>query len=75
MDTHEVFNQTPPFVDINLTMNDGPLRSALAANGVDIDAEGLAARATAGRGSGAFSIGASQVDAWRPSSMLAVMRA
>ena len=43
MDTHEVFNQTPPFVDINLTMNDGPLRSALAANGVDIDAEGLAA--------------------------------
>ena len=43
MNTHEVFNQTPPFVDINLTMTDGPLRGALAANGVDVDAEGLAA--------------------------------
>jgi putative acyl-CoA dehydrogenase len=43
MNTDEVFNQTPPFVDINLTMTDGPLRGALAANGVDIDAEGLSA--------------------------------
>jgi putative acyl-CoA dehydrogenase len=42
METHEVFNQTPPFVDINLTMADRPLCDALAANGVDSDAEGLA---------------------------------
>ncbi|MBF9234066.1 isovaleryl-CoA dehydrogenase [Microvirga alba] len=40
-DTNDVFNQTPPFVDINLIANDQPLLDALQANGVDLDEEGL----------------------------------
>lgn len=42
MDPHEVFNQTPPLVDFDLTSTDRPLLDALAANHVDLDAEGLA---------------------------------
>jgi putative acyl-CoA dehydrogenase len=38
MDTHEVFNQPPPFADINLVATDGPLLDAMRANGVDPDA-------------------------------------
>lgn len=40
-DTHEVFNQTPPFADVNLAALDQPLLDALAANGVDAIANGL----------------------------------
>jgi putative acyl-CoA dehydrogenase len=32
-DTHEVFNQAPPFVDVNLFVADRPLRDAVDANG------------------------------------------
>ncbi|NIX77703.1 isovaleryl-CoA dehydrogenase [Microvirga terricola] len=39
--TDDVFNQTPPFVDINLIATDRPLLDALLANGVDLDEEGL----------------------------------
>ena len=42
MNTPQVFNQTPPLVDIDLTTTNRPLLDALAANGVDLDAEGLA---------------------------------
>ncbi|GHE58792.1 acyl-CoA dehydrogenase [Camelimonas fluminis] len=40
-DTHRVFNQTPPFVDVNLVTLDQPLLDALTANGVDPVQEGL----------------------------------
>ncbi|HVL73068.1 MAG TPA: acyl-CoA dehydrogenase family protein, partial [Beijerinckiaceae bacterium] len=43
MATHEVFNQTPPFVDENLVASDRPLLDALEANGVDAEAAGLLA--------------------------------
>src|SRR5919112_3973476 len=42
-DTHEVFNQTPPFGDVNLIASNRPLLDALKANGVDAEAEGLVA--------------------------------
>jgi len=41
--THEVFNQTPPFGDVNLIAGDRPLLDALKANGVEPEAEGLIA--------------------------------
>jgi len=41
MDTHEVFNQTPPFGDVNLIASDRPLLDALAANGVERPQERL----------------------------------
>lgn len=40
-DTHEVFNQTPPFVDMNLVAANPPLLDALKAHGVDPEAEEL----------------------------------
>src|SRR5262245_53701831 len=40
-DTHQVFNQAPPFVDVNLVALDKPLLESLAANGVDPAQEGL----------------------------------
>ncbi|WP_230532135.1 isovaleryl-CoA dehydrogenase [Microvirga roseola] len=40
-DTHEIFNQTPPFGDVNLVAGDRPLLDALEANGVEPEAEGL----------------------------------
>ncbi|MEZ0170470.1 isovaleryl-CoA dehydrogenase [Microvirga sp. TS319] len=42
-DTHEIFNQTPPFGDVNLIAGDRPLLDALGSNGVDPEAEGLIA--------------------------------
>lgn len=41
MDTHEVFNQSPPFANVNLIATNRPLLDALEANGVDLDQEGL----------------------------------
>ena len=32
-DTHEVFNQSPPYVDVDLFRSDRSLRDAIAANG------------------------------------------
>ncbi|MFC0283553.1 acyl-CoA dehydrogenase family protein [Camelimonas abortus] len=40
-DTHQVFNQSPPFVDVNLVTLDQPLLDALVANGADPVQEGL----------------------------------
>lgn len=40
-DTHDVFNQTPPFGDVNLIATNQPLIDALKANGVDEQAENL----------------------------------
>ncbi|MBA1157174.1 isovaleryl-CoA dehydrogenase [Microvirga mediterraneensis] len=40
-DSHDVFNQTPPFGDVNLIATNTPLLEALKANGVDAEAEGL----------------------------------
>jgi len=42
MDTHEVFNQAPPFGSLNLITSDRPLLDALAANGVEKPQESLA---------------------------------
>jgi len=42
-DTHEVFNQTPPFGDVNLIGTNRPLLDTLKANGIDAEAEGLMA--------------------------------
>jgi putative acyl-CoA dehydrogenase len=42
-DTHEVFNQSPPYVDVDLFRSDRPLRDAIAANGVRGDDAALSA--------------------------------
>ena len=42
-DTHEVFNQTPPFGEVNLVATNQPLLDVLKASGVDPEAEGLIA--------------------------------
>jgi putative acyl-CoA dehydrogenase len=42
-DTHEVFNQSPPHVDVDLFRSDRPLRDAIAANGVRGDDAALSA--------------------------------
>jgi putative acyl-CoA dehydrogenase len=42
-DTHEVFNQSPPFQDVDLFGSDRPLQEAVAANGAGAEAEALAA--------------------------------
>jgi putative acyl-CoA dehydrogenase len=42
-DTHDVFNQTPPFGNVNLVAGDQPLLDALKANGVGPNAEDLIA--------------------------------
>jgi putative acyl-CoA dehydrogenase len=41
--THEIFNQTPPFGDVNVLAGDRPLLDALKTNGADPEAEGLIA--------------------------------
>ena len=56
--THEVFNQPPPFVGVNLTMTAGPLRERSPADGAEIDAEGLGGvRRTLGHGRRRFDLG------------------
>src|SRR5215211_6292568 len=40
-DTHEVFNQSPPLVDVDLYALDEPLREAVRANGAAGDAAAL----------------------------------
>jgi putative acyl-CoA dehydrogenase len=40
-DTHDIFNQSPPFWDVDLFMTDRPLRDAVAANGAGDDAAAL----------------------------------
>jgi putative acyl-CoA dehydrogenase len=42
-DTHEVFNQSPPYEDIDLFASDVPLVEAVKANGAGGEAEGLSA--------------------------------
>jgi putative acyl-CoA dehydrogenase len=42
-ETHAVFNQSPPYVDIDLFATDLPLRQAVAANGADAEAAALSA--------------------------------
>jgi putative acyl-CoA dehydrogenase len=42
-DTHEVFNQSPPYENVDLFSSDLPLREAVAANGAVTEAEALAA--------------------------------
>ncbi|HVG50505.1 MAG TPA: acyl-CoA dehydrogenase family protein [Xanthobacteraceae bacterium] len=42
-DSHEVFNQSPPFVDVNLYALDRPLQDAVAANGAKGEAAALTA--------------------------------
>jgi putative acyl-CoA dehydrogenase len=42
-DTHEVFNQTPPFADVNLVSSDQPLLDSLKAGGIDPTHDGLIA--------------------------------
>jgi putative acyl-CoA dehydrogenase len=42
-DTHDVFNQSPPYVDVDLYGGDRPLQEAVAANGAAGEAELLAA--------------------------------
>src|SRR5882757_7184272 len=41
-DTHDIFNQSPPFENIDLFMCDRPLRDAVAANGAGAEAAALA---------------------------------
>ena len=45
--THEVFNQTPPFVDVNLAGLDAPLMGAVRAFGRADDAQKLLAHGAA----------------------------
>ena len=40
-DTHDVFNQSPPFVDVNLFGTDRPLQDAVNANGARTEVRGL----------------------------------
>ncbi len=42
-DTHEVFNQSPPYENVNLFASDTPLKEAVAANGAGSDAAALSA--------------------------------
>jgi putative acyl-CoA dehydrogenase len=41
-DTHDIFNQSPPYQDVDLFANDAALRDALAANGAGSEAPALA---------------------------------
>ena len=47
-DTHEVTNQSPPYVDVDLYASDPPLQDAVAANGGDAEAQALSASDGAG---------------------------
>ena len=40
-DTHDVFNQSPPFVDVNLFSSDRPLQDAINANGAHTEVAAL----------------------------------
>jgi putative acyl-CoA dehydrogenase len=40
-DTHEVFNQSPPYVDVDLFASDRPLQEAVVANGAADEAKAL----------------------------------
>jgi putative acyl-CoA dehydrogenase len=40
-DTHDVFNQSPPFVDVNLFSTDRPLQDAVKANGAHTEVAAL----------------------------------
>ncbi|MBV9628788.1 MAG: hypothetical protein JO230_11870, partial [Xanthobacteraceae bacterium] len=40
-DTHDVFNQSPPFVDVNLFSSDRPLQDAVNANGAHTEVAAL----------------------------------
>src|SRR5580658_169010 len=42
-DTHDVFNQSPPFENVDLFSSDTPLQEAVAANGASNEATALAA--------------------------------
>src|SRR2546425_207415 len=42
-DTHEVTNQSPPYVDVDLYASDQPLKDAVAANGGGAEAQALSA--------------------------------
>ena len=42
IDTNEVFNQSPPFVDVNLFTGDRPLQDAVNACGAHTDVAALA---------------------------------
>ena len=42
-DTHEVFNQSPPYRDVDLFGGDLPLQEAVAANGAAVEAVALSA--------------------------------
>src|SRR5262245_49130135 len=42
-DTHEVFNQSPPYRDVDLFTADCPLQEAVRANGADSEAAALSA--------------------------------
>ena len=42
-DTHEIFNQSPPYEDVDLFASDRPLRDAVAANGAGGEAAALSA--------------------------------
>jgi putative acyl-CoA dehydrogenase len=44
--THEVFNQTPPFANLDLAALDAPLLGAVARFGTDIDSQALSALGT-----------------------------
>ena len=47
LSTHEIFNQPPPFVDVNLAALDAPLMSAVAVFGAPDDREALFAHGAA----------------------------
>src|SRR5215211_1791013 len=40
-DTHDIFNQSPPYEDVDLFASDQPLRDAVEANGAGADAAAL----------------------------------
>ena len=42
-DTHDIFNQSPPYEDVNLFSSDRPLQDAVAANGAGGEAAALSA--------------------------------
>ncbi|WP_132253061.1 acyl-CoA dehydrogenase family protein [Methylobacterium segetis] len=56
-ETHAVFNQSPPFADVNLVAADAPLRGALAANGAEADLPALLAFGAAWGASGRLELG------------------
>ena len=43
-ETHDIFNQSPPYEDVDLFATDRSLRDAVAANGAAEDADALSRR-------------------------------